>query len=123
MSQFNASAEKGYVAAAAIADGILVKLNGSSQITPATAATDAIIGVTDGAVASGLVGNVRLRSAQGTVKIKAGAAVAVGAKVTSNGTGRGITTTTAGNEVVGLAIEAAAADGDLFEAIPSNSKF
>jgi hypothetical protein len=117
MSQFVDGSNKGYVATSALADGVAVKLS-SGNIVVATAATDKIIGITVGKVAAGETGTVRLRSATGTVKVKLGGTVAVGDRLTANGTGVLITTTTAANEVVAVAVEAGVS-GDFIEAMPS----
>ena len=121
MSQYVTSGEKGYVATAALGDGIAVKLS-SGQVVVATAATDKIIGVTVGAIAAAETGTVRLRSAQGTIKVKAGGTIAVGDKLTSNGSGQSIATTTAANEVIGMALEAGAS-GDFIEMMPANTLY
>lgn len=121
MSQFNAGPEKGYEANVDIATGLAVKLS-SGKVVPAAAATDAIIGVTNGGVKAGQIANVRVRSAAGTAKVKLGGTVAVGDKVTSNASGALIATTTTGNEVVGQALEAGVS-GDIIEVMLTTSKF
>jgi hypothetical protein len=123
MSQFNVGPEKGLVAASAIGDGVIVKTNSSKQAVIAAAATDVLLGVTDGAVsATGDIANVRLRSAQGTLKVKLGGTVAVNDAITSNGSGLGVTTTTAGNQILGYALEAGVS-GDFIEVLPATGKF
>lgn len=119
MSQHNESGNKGYVATAALADGIAVKI-ASGQVVVATAATDKIIGVTLGAIAAGETGTIRLRSGAGTAKVKLGGTVAVGDAVTSNGAGALITTVIAGNQVVGQALEAGVS-GDIIEVMNSTN--
>lgn len=121
MSQFVEGGNKGYVATAALADGVIVKIS-SGQVVIAAAATDKFIGVTVGKAAIGETCTVRLRSASGTMKVKSGGTVAVGDRVTSNGSGVAITTTTAANEVLGIALEAASS-GDFFEVMPSCSLY
>lgn len=121
MSQYNEGNSKGYVATAALADGIAVKLS-SGQAVVATAATDKIIGVTQGAAAAGETATIKLRSGSGTFKAKAGGTIAVGDRLTSNGSGQLIATTTAANEVVGFALEAGAS-GDFIEAMPALSLY
>lgn len=122
MSQFVEGSTKGYIATAALGEGIAVKLS-SGNVVVATAATDKIIGVTQGgAVAAGETATIRLRSATGTVKLKAGGTIAVGDRLTSNATGQAIATTTAANEVIGFAIEAGVS-GDFVEAIPANTLY
>ena len=118
MSQFVEGGNKGYVATSALADGLAVKIS-SGQVVVATAATDKIIGVTVGAIAAGETGTIRLRSAAGTMKVKLGGTVAVGNRVTSNGSGALINTTTAADEVVGVALEAGVS-GDFIEVMPAN---
>lgn len=122
MSQFVEGSNKGYVALLALGDGVAVKLNGSGQIIVATAATDKIIGVTVGKVAALETGTVRLRSATGTTRVKAGGTIAVGDRLTSNGSGQAIATTTAANEVIGMAVEAGVS-GDFVEMIPANTLY
>jgi hypothetical protein len=53
----------------------------------------------------------------------AGAAVTPGAFVTANAAGRGIATTTAGDNYYGYAITAAAADGDYFVVQPQGGRY
>lgn len=117
MSQSNAGISKGYKATAALGEGIAVKIS-SGEVVVATAATDKIIGVTMSACAAGETVSVRLRSSTGTMKVKAGGTIAIGDRLTSNGSGQLIATTTAANEVVGVAIEAGAS-GDFVEAMPA----
>jgi hypothetical protein len=120
MSQSVHANSKGYVATAALGEGIAVKIS-SGQVVVATAATDKIIGVTMNKVAAGETASVHLRSAAGTMKVKAGGAVAVGDYVTSNGTGQSITTVTAGNQIIGMALEAGALN-DFIEVMPMNDR-
>lgn len=102
---------------------LAVKLDTNGQITPATSATDPlIIGVLYDLPKIGQNGNVRLRSAAGTTNIQLGATVAAGAAVTIDNTSRGITTTTAGNQLMGTAIEAGIV-GQVIEMIPNDGKY
>jgi hypothetical protein len=98
-----------------------VKLNSSGQIVPATAATDKSIGILYDLPQVGQNGNVRLR-ASGTSNIQCGGTVNAGDKVTIDSTGRAITTTTAGDELQGLAIESGVIN-QVIEIIPINGKF
>ena len=120
MSQFNTSGEKGYVATAALGDGVIVKLS-SGQVVVATAGADVSIGVIVGATAAGGTANVRLRSAQGTLKVQAGGTVAVGDAVTATAAGKAITTVVAANQILGYALEAGVS-GDMIEVMPSTAK-
>lgn len=121
MSQQNEGSSKGYVATAALLEGYAVKLS-AGQVVVATAATDAIIGVTQGKYAAGETASIKLRSGSGTVKVKLGGTVTVGARVTANGTGLLVATTTAANEVVGVALEAGVS-GDFIEIMPANTLY
>tara|TARA_R110000751_G_scaffold278204_1_gene379933 strand:- start:122 stop:508 length:387 start_codon:yes stop_codon:yes gene_type:complete len=49
----------------------------------------------------------------GIAKIEAGAAAAVGSSITTDGSGRGILTTTAGDFCIGISLQAAGAAGDI----------
>lgn len=119
MSQYNTSGHKAYVAGSAISEGIAVKLS-SGQVIPATAGTDDVIGFATNDAASGATVDVRLISAQGTTKVRAGGSVSVGNYLTVDGDGEVVaaTQTTAGSQptvtVVGQALEAGA-DNSLIE--------
>lgn len=121
MSQFNEGNSKGWVATAAIPEGYAVKL-ASGQVVVATSATDKIVGVTIGdATPAGQTATVKLRSGAGTYKVKLGSTVAVGDFLTSNGSGQLITTSTAGNAIVGQALESGVS-GDFIEAMVVNDR-
>lgn len=105
-----------YTAAAACDKGAIVKFgastdaNGRPTVTPCTAATDAAIGVTETECAQGdEVAVGILGSYTGTMLVKAGGAVTVGASVSPIGTA--VTT----GLTIGTALDAAAASGDLIE--------
>jgi hypothetical protein len=120
MSQFSESSVKAFPATAAGVRGTAVKLSGG-VIVVATAGTDVILGVLDVDHDAGQQANVRLRSASGTAVGRAGGNIAVGDKVTATTGGELIATTTEGEEIVGIALEAAADDG-LFEFMPSTGE-
>lgn len=109
MSQYNVNAEKGIRATADLGEGLIVKI-ASGEAVIATAATDISIGVTTTAVKAGQVASVRLRNAQGTTKVRAGGTIAAGATLTAGADGRAVSTTTAGAQIVGIALEAGAAN-------------
>jgi len=96
---------------------LFVKVISGSQdhVTLATAANDPIIGVSQMRVltadAGSIVADVRI---EGISKVVAGAAVAIGAPVTSNASGRAVTATT-GQRGAGVALQTAAANGDLID--------
>jgi hypothetical protein len=94
----------------------LVKLS-SGNVVVSTAATDKIIGVLDNAPVSGDDAVVRLLSSSGTGKVKTGGSGSAGDKLTSDGAGKAITTTTSTNRVFGLALTDFTS-GDVVEYLP-----
>lgn len=108
--QFSESGVQAFPCAVALGEGVAVKLT-AGLIVAATAATDKILGVTSVANDAGQDANVRLRSSPGTSFGRAGGNIAVGDYVTATTAGELIATTTAGNEIVGMALETAADDG------------
>lgn len=91
----------------------LMKQHTDGTLIIAAAATDAIVGVLQNKPAIGSAAIVRF---SGTSKVIAGGAIAVGAWVTSDASGKAIGTVTAGNVVIGQYLgAAAAASGDIVE--------
>lgn len=90
----------------------IVKLMANKrEVNVATAAADALLGVNqEKPSAVGRPTSVRLL---GISKVVAGAAITIHSAITSDGFGRAIATTTAGNSVLGYALEAATAIGDI----------
>lgn len=119
MSQFNTSGSKGFVATAALGEGIAVKL-ASGEVVVATATGDDVIGITENSCEAGEVVSVRLVSAQGTTKVRAGGTVSIGNYLTADADGEAVaaTQTTAGQQpavtVFGQALEAGV-DNDMIE--------
>lgn len=109
---------KNFTAAAAIAAFRIVKLSAVDTVVPAAAATDGLIGVNaDVAPALGERCDVAL---QGIAFVEAGAAVALGAMVTSDAVGRGVTAAPvagANVRVIGIALEPAVAAGDVIRVL------
>ena len=104
-----------YTAELAIPVNRLVKMGTTDRtITLATAASDAIIGpVNETAIALGERADV---VRMGIAWVEAGAAIARGAPITSDATGRGVTAAPAAgvnNRIIGFADEAASAAGDV----------
>src|SRR5436309_2346298 len=105
---------------------LVAKLNATGQAILATAATDDIVGVLDNiqqaatAATSGGLVSIAHVSGSGTFEVIAGASIAKGAYLTTNGSGQAVTATqtTAGSQptvrVFGRA-RVAANSGDLFE--------
>jgi hypothetical protein len=97
-------------AATAIGSYLLVKLTSDTAVALATAATDAIFGVTtELGIDAGRIGDV---VTVGIYPVRAGAAIAVGDQVTSDSQGRAVVAVS-GNTIAGRAVSAAAAAGDL----------
>jgi hypothetical protein len=89
----------------------LVKMASTAgQVIVAAAGTDAIIGVVQNDPAAGEAASIAVG---GVLKVAGEASVSVGDWVTSSTTGRAKTTTTDGNIVLGTAIDATSAAGDI----------
>lgn len=96
----------------------IVKLDSTENVAVlASAATDKLIGVLVNKPKSGETMDVYARNASGTGKVIAGGDVTIGSYITSDGNGKAIVTTTAGNAILGVALEAAAS-GDIFKYLP-----
>ena len=82
---------------------LLCKIDASNagQIVLCSASTDIALGWVMGAPVAGDITEVRLRSASGTVQAVAGATIAAGALLMSDSSGRVITATGTGNQIVG----------------------
>lgn len=117
MAQFNpSSGERSFKAGADLSakQYYIVKLDSTqNQVVVATAATDKLLGVLLNNPVSGQEARVHMNT--GTVKVVAGAAIALGAYVTAGGAGKGAATTTDKDKCIGIALEAALADGDIIE--------
>lgn len=109
------------VGASNIPQGSAVKLT-AGLLVAATAGTDLTIGVVNSiAYANGQI-DVHLRSSAGTICALAGGTIAVGDAVTATTAGAVITTTTAGNQILGYALEAATT-GKFVELVPTVAKY
>lgn len=95
-----------------------VKVTAAYTVNITTAATDFAIGVLQNK--PNAAGQPAQIARDGISKIKAGAAVAAGDRLTSDATGRGITTVTAGNRYHAIALEAAGAANQLISAVLVN---
>lgn len=95
----------------------IVKLDTNGEVALASAATDAFIGVLQNKPKAGETAEIRLVNAEGTLKVVLGGTVAKDAMVTADSAGKGVSTTTVGNYVLGMALEAGVA-GDIIEVLP-----
>lgn len=101
---------------------LAVKMDSTAnQVVLASASTDKIIGIMMSAPKALDIGEVRLRSASGTIEMFAGGTIAVGDAVTANSSGQGVTTTSSGDQIIGYALYAASS-GNLVELMPSTAK-
>lgn len=105
---------KNYSAGAAIAPARIVKFSAAETVIQAAAVSDSLIGVSNEVgAASGERQDVVL---SGIAYIEASAAITAGALVTSDASGRAAAAAPAAganNRVIGIALEAAAATGDI----------
>lgn len=97
----------------------IVRLDTNGKAVLAAGATGLLIGVLQNEPKSGEGALVRF---VGTTKVKAGGTIAIGDYVTSDANGKAVATTTAGDVVMGRALEAAVAD-DVVEILMTNFKF
>ena len=90
----------------------IVQMDASGDAEVGEGATDLLIGVLQNKPKSGEGALYRFG---GTSKVVAGGVVAIGDWVTAKSDGRALATTTDGNVVIGFALEASLADGDIIE--------
>ena len=118
MSQYNTTGCKSFECDEAITQYARVKLDSDGKVTTA-GLTDKGIGVaTRATFAAGEVVDVRLNTAPGTAKMIVSEALAAGATVYSEASGKVQDTAQATAFQVGVAMEAATADGDIIEVMP-----
>jgi hypothetical protein len=116
MSQYVDGNTKAFTAAGTIAQYARVLLGSGGTITTA-GLTDKEIGTALEPAASGDTITVRLRTAAGTHKMIAIEALAIGATVYTEASGKVQDTAQATAFQVGTALEAATADGDIIEVL------
>ena len=122
MSQYTRDFVRSFVAGADLSakQYRLVKLGtGTNEIVLASSATDRIIGVLQEKPKLGQPGQVAIL---GTSKVVAGGTISKGDCITSDSNGRAIAATTAGDTVIGIALENAVS-GDIFEILLVNFKY
>ena len=122
MSQFNLNP---YITRPANTDlstkqNYFVKLT-SGKVALAAAGTDKILGVLNNyPSAANQAATVQIT---GTAKVVASGAISALAYVTSDSAGKAVATTSSGDTVRGIALEAAAADGDIIEVLLTYFKY
>lgn len=115
MSQSVSGNTKGFTAGAAIGKHLRVKIT-SSKLAAAGIADKDIGTLLDESFADGDVRSVLLSSAAGTAKMVAAAAISEGAAVFSAASGK-VSVSASTAFLLGTALEAAAADGDVIEVL------
>ncbi|MFQ5505313.1 MAG: capsid cement protein [Planctomycetota bacterium] len=117
MSQYVETPTRTFTAGAAIAAGLRVKLTAGKLAVAGVA--DKEIGTLEAAsFADGDARAVRLRNAQGTRKMVANGAISQGAAVFTAAGGK-VGPSIATAFLIGTALEAASADGDVIEVLPN----
>lgn len=91
-----------------------VTLGTNANEVDAAGASDMIVGVLQNTPEAGEAASVRFG---GTSKVEATGAISKGDRVTADADGKATATTTDGAEYGGIALEAAAADGDIIEVL------
>lgn len=89
---------------------VAVKLDSAAGVIICSASGEKIFGILQDKPAAGAVCEV---CTLGVTKAKAGAVVAAGALIMTNASGRVITAATTGSTIIGWALSAAGADGDI----------
>jgi len=117
MSQYVDGNTKSFTAGAAIAVNVRVKL-ASGKLAAAGVADKELGTLLDASFADGDVRSVRLRNSSGTTKYIAASAIAVGADVYTAASGKVNDTAASTSYLLGTALEAATADGDVIEVLP-----
>lgn len=109
-----------FTTGAAVSAKRLVKLSSNTVIHNTATYTDKPLGVAEVAAASGDVVAVALLSADGTMEMTAGGVISYGADVYAAAAGKVTALPTAGGRYrkVGIALEAATADGDIIQVLP-----
>ncbi len=120
MSQFDDSGVRTFNAAGAISKHARVKISAADTVDTAGLAEKEIGTALNAAFAAGDRVAVKLRSAPGTHKMIAIEALAVGATLYTEASGKVQDTAATTSFQVGTALEAATADGDIIEVLYNN---
>lgn len=116
MSQMVETATRTFTAGAAIGDFILVKLS-SGKLAVAGLGDEFLGAIQAKSFADGDIRSVRLKNAQGTQKMVASGAIALGAVVYGRAAGKIDDNSSTSAVRVGIALEAATAANDIVEVL------
>ncbi len=110
---------KTFVAGAALAQKRLVKLSSGEVVYNTITSTDDPIGVNDYAVADTEDACILMANQGGTVELTAAGAITAGARIYAAADGKvsAIPEDSATYRLIGIALEAATADGDIIECL------
>lgn len=118
MASYVESATRTFEAGGAIAKHLRVKLS-TGKLAAAGLADKELGEIEQAAFADGDMRSVRLRNAPGTHKMVAAEALVVGAQVYTAAAGKVADTFAATSFLIGTALTAATADGDIIEVLPN----
>lgn len=96
----------------------IVKQQTDRSLVLASASTDELFGVINHPAIAGGEVSVVGRNADGTFKVVAGAAITAQTYLTTDSSGRAVSTTSSGDQLIGIAQEAASAAGQIIEYMP-----
>jgi hypothetical protein len=114
---------KTFIAGAAITKRRIVKFGADAgHVIPAAAATDALIGISTD-IDTAINDPCDVYVDDGIVYVDAGAAIVAGAFVTADTNGKAVASSVTGERIIGMAMTAAAADGDVIEVLLSHFGF
>lgn len=124
MSQNTTGPRKTFVANADLSakQYYIMKVLTGNKCDLAAAATDPLVGTLNNKPKSADSADVTLRSGGMTGLVVCGGTITVGDEITSDGSGKAITTTTGGDQVLGTALESAVS-GDIVEYMPSMNRY
>lgn len=107
---------------AAVAQRRFVEIDASGNVQQVGTSGNNAIGVSAQASEANLQQAIPVAIFNGAImEVEAGAAVARGADVMANATGKAITAATTGSDILGIALTAAAADGEFVEVLLSKA--
>jgi hypothetical protein len=89
----------------------------SGVLALAGATNGSAIGTLEGDIDANVYGSVRLNGTNGTAEVIANGAISVGGAIFPAASGKVSPTSVSSNTAIGIAVEAASADGDIIEAL------